>query len=69
MIEARFTKLLTVALEPKVYDRLKALTDEAMVSIAHWVRAAINQTLEKENESNKTENIKQTKTYKRRNIS
>ena len=52
MLEARFTKLLSVAVEPKVYERLKAITDESMVSLAHWVRTAINEALEEEKNSN-----------------
>lgn len=51
MIEARFTKLLSVALEPRVYERLKAITDESMVSMAHWVRVAINEGLKEEKNS------------------
>jgi len=57
MITARFKKSLTVAVEQETYDKLKAITDESMVSLGHWVRVAIQEALEEENEFNEMSNL------------
>jgi len=57
MIKARFTKSLTIALEEDIYNKLKQITDENHSSIAHYVRACINQGLEEENEFNEMNNL------------
>jgi len=57
MIQARFTKSLTIALEQETYDKLKAITDRNYSSIAHYVRACINQGLEEENKINEMNNL------------
>jgi predicted HicB family RNase H-like nuclease len=49
--KATFTKPMTVTVRPEVYERIKALTDEREISIADWVRAAIDKTLEIEESS------------------
>lgn len=56
MIKARFTKSLTITVEQETYDKLKAITDENYSSIAHYVRAYINQGLEEENKFNEMNN-------------
>ena len=40
MKEAKFTKPLTVALEPEVYEQIKQITDKEKISIAQWIRDA-----------------------------
>ena len=47
MEEAVFTKSLTVALQPEAYDQIKAITDKQKISMADWVRVAVDAALEK----------------------
>jgi predicted DNA-binding protein len=46
--KATFTKTTTVTVKPEVYERIKSLTDEREISIADWVRTAIDKALENE---------------------
>ena len=45
MKEAQFTKSLTVALTPEVYKEIKKITDEQKISMAEWVRNAVETAL------------------------
>ena len=38
---ARFTKPLSVGLEPEVYARIQQITDEQKISMAEWIRNAL----------------------------
>ena len=40
---ARFSKPLTIALHPEVFDRIKEITDKEQRSMADWVREAVDQ--------------------------
>ena len=46
MREAKFTKSLTVALPIDVYQKIKQITDDEKISLAQWVRRAVNIALE-----------------------
>ncbi len=46
MREAQFVKSLTVALPEDVYQKIKEITDDEKISMAQWVRRAVNQALE-----------------------
>ena len=46
MREAEFTKSLTVALPIDVYQKIKEITDDEKISMAQWVRRAVNLALE-----------------------
>ena len=46
MREAKFTKSLTVALPIDVYQKIKKITDYDKISMAQWVRRAVNMALE-----------------------
>ena len=46
MREAKFTKSLTVALPIDVYKKIKEITDNEKISMAQWVRRAVNLALE-----------------------
>ena len=46
MKEALFTKSLTVALSPDVYREVKKITDDKKISMAEWVRDAVETALE-----------------------
>ena len=46
MKKARFTKALTIALRPDVFDRIRAISDESEISMADFVREAVNAELE-----------------------
>jgi tartrate dehydratase alpha subunit/fumarate hydratase class I-like protein len=46
MREAKFTKSLSVALPIDVYQKIKEITDDEKISMAKWVRRAINEILE-----------------------
>ena len=45
MKTAQYTKSLTVSLRPKAYNQIKAITDEEKISMADWVRAAVDEAL------------------------
>jgi len=47
MKTARFTKALTIALNPEAYEQIKQITDAEQISIAEWVRNAVDTALEK----------------------
>jgi predicted DNA-binding protein len=42
---AQYTKSLTVALREEAYERIKAITDERKISMADFVREAVDSTL------------------------
>ncbi len=46
MREAKFVKSLTVALPIDVYQKIKEITDDEKISMAQWVRRAVNLALE-----------------------
>jgi hypothetical protein len=46
---ARFSKPLTIALQPEVFDRVKQITDVQARSMADWVRDAVDQALSRPN--------------------
>ena len=48
MRTAKFTKSLTVSLEPEAFKLIKQFTDQKQISIGDWVRTAIDKALEKE---------------------
>ena len=35
---AKFTKPLSVGLEPEIYARIQQITDEQRISMAEWIR-------------------------------
>lgn len=42
---AKFTKSLTLGLEPQIYDTIKAITDKQQISAAEFIRNILNATL------------------------
>ena len=46
MKEALFTKSLTLALSPEVFTEIKKITDDEKISMAEWVRDAVETALE-----------------------
>jgi len=46
MREAKFVKSLTVALSVDAYQKIKEITDDEKISMAQWVRRAVNLALE-----------------------
>ena len=38
MREARYTKPLSLAVQPELYRKIKMITDEERISIAEWFR-------------------------------
>ncbi len=46
MREAKFVKSLTVALPVDAYQKIKQITDDEKISMAQWVRRAVNRALE-----------------------
>ena len=52
MREAKFSKPLTIALHPVVYDRVKQITDVQARSMADWVREAIDRVLDENSAAN-----------------
>lgn len=45
MRQAKFTKPLTIALPPEIYDALKAKSDSKRISIAELVRDILGETV------------------------
>jgi predicted HicB family RNase H-like nuclease len=48
MKTAKYSKALTVALHPDSYEQIKMITDAKHISMAEWVRDAVDAALEKE---------------------
>lgn len=47
MKQAVFTKSLTISLPPEQYNQIKQITDDQQISMAEWVRDAIDKALVK----------------------
>lgn len=45
MREANFTKPLTVSLTEEQYSRIKEISDNKKISMADWIRKALDQVL------------------------
>ena len=50
MKTAKYSKALTVALRPEAFDQINEITDAKHISMAEWVRDAVDAALEKEKE-------------------
>ena len=46
MKTAEFTKPLTIALRPEAFEQINKITDKRKISMAQWVRDAIDAALE-----------------------
>ncbi len=47
MKQAVFTKSLTISIPPENYEQIKQITDEQCISMAEWVRDAVDAALKK----------------------
>ena len=47
MKTAKYSKALTIALHSDSYDQIKMITDAKHISMAEWVRDAVDVALEK----------------------
>ena len=47
MKTAKYSKSITVSLRPEVFDQIKQITDDRQISIAEWIRDAVDSVLEK----------------------
>ena len=45
MKTAKFTKSLTISLQPEVFERIKKITDKEQISISEWTRTAVEMAL------------------------
>lgn len=54
MKKAQFTKPLSVPLQPEVFFKIKEITDEKEIAMAHWVRELIERELSKLEEKEKS---------------
>jgi predicted HicB family RNase H-like nuclease len=45
MRKSQFSKALTIALPPEHYEQIKQITDEQQISMAQWVRDAVDAAL------------------------
>ena len=52
MKEAKYSKAFTVALKQEVFDQVKRITDEKKISMAEWVRDAVDAALKTNSENN-----------------
>ena len=56
MKTAQYTKALTIALNPEVYEQIKTITNERQISMADWVRAAVDAALVKNKQPEELKN-------------
>lgn len=45
MREAKFTKPLSLAVQPELYRKIKKITDDERISIAEWFRRVAEEAL------------------------
>ena len=45
MRQAKFTKTLSMAVQPELYRKIKKITDEERISIAEWFRRVAEEAL------------------------
>jgi len=45
MRQAKFTKLLTIAISPQLFSKVKEITDKERISMAEWFRKAAQEAL------------------------
>jgi hypothetical protein len=50
MREAKFTKTLTIAISPQLFNEIKLITDKQCISLSEWFRDAAEQFLTNSNE-------------------
>jgi hypothetical protein len=55
MKTAQYTKALTVSLRPEIFVKIKQITDERQISIAEWIRDALENQLLKFQQPEKKE--------------
>jgi predicted HicB family RNase H-like nuclease len=48
MRKSQFSKALTIALSPDHFEQIKQITDDQQISMAEWVRDAIDMALKNE---------------------
>ena len=53
---AQFIKPLTVALRSEAFDQINEITDAKHISMAEWVRDAVDAALEKEKQKEELNN-------------
>ena len=51
MRTSQFTRTLSVALPPDHFDQIKRITDEERISMAQWVREAVEKALKENGET------------------
>jgi len=54
MKTATYTKALTIALHPDAYEQIRRITDTERISMAEWVRAAVDAALENKKQKEDT---------------
>ena len=55
MKEALYTKILTIALQPELFRKIKDITDRERISIGEWFREAAERALVKSNDMEEQE--------------
>jgi hypothetical protein len=55
MREAQYTKILTIALQPELFSKIKDITDRERISIGEWFREAAERALVKSNDMEEQE--------------
>ena len=49
MRKSKYSKATTIALTPDHFEKIKQITDEQEISIAEWMRNAVEHSLDDEN--------------------
>ena len=55
MRKSQFSKALTIALPPDHFEQIKQITDEQQISMAQWVRDAVDAAFERHQRQTKEE--------------
>jgi hypothetical protein len=58
MKRAKFTKGLSISLDPSQFQKIKDITDQLDISIGEWLRAVIDKALTSSPEKNPSKRIR-----------
>lgn len=58
MKKAKFTKGLSISLDPSQFQKIKDITDQLGISIGEWFRAVIDKALTSSTEKNPSKRIR-----------
>ena len=60
MREALYTKILTIALQPELFSKIKEITDRERISIGQWFRGVAERALVESNDMEEQDHDRRT---------